>query len=210
MTHHLLISDPLSEAGLSILRSDPDIRIDVKTELSREELKEIIGRYDGLIIRSGTYVDQELLARAERLKIIGRAGVGVDNIDLDAATKAGILVVNAPDGNTISAAEHTMAMMMACARKIPHAYISLKRGQWDRKSFKGVELFQKTLGIIGLGRIGLEVAKRAKAFQMKVVAFDPFLTGEKAKRLGIVKSDLDDVYGQADFITVHTPLTKET
>lgn len=210
MTYHLLVSDPLGEAGLSILREHPSIHVDVRTELTPEELKNIIGRYDGLIVRSGTQVDGDLLAHAEQLRIIGRAGVGVDNIDLDAATKAGILVVNAPDGNTISACEHTLAMMMALARKIPNAYGSLKSGKWDRKTFKGVELFQKTLGIVGLGRIGIEVSKRAKAFQMKVLAYDPFLSDEKAKRLGITRSDLDNIYTQADFITVHTPLTKET
>jgi len=210
MTYHLLISDPLSESGLDILRNNPDISVDEKTDLSHSELKEIISRYDGLIVRSGTQVNADLLESAKQLKIIGRAGVGVDNIDLEAATKAGVLVVNAPDGNTISAAEHTFAMMMAIARKIPHAYLSLKNKQWDRKTFKGVELFQKTLGIIGLGRIGIEVAKRAKAFQMKVLAYDPFLTDEKAKRLGIERSDLDTIYVNADFITVHTPLTKDT
>jgi D-3-phosphoglycerate dehydrogenase len=210
MMFHLLISDPLSEAGLSILRNDPEFSIDVKTDLSHDELKEIIGRYDGLIIRSETRVDRDLIHEAHQLKIIGRAGVGVDNIDLDAATKAGILVVNAPDGNTISAAEHTLALLMALARKIPNAYLSLKRGEWDRKSFKGVELFRKTLGIIGMGRIGAEVAKRAKAFQMDVLGYDPFLSEEKAKRLGIKRAELETIFSLADFITVHTPLTKDT
>lgn len=204
------MSDPISETGLSILNEAVEAEVTVKTGLSPEELQKIIGEYDGLVVRSQTQVDAHLIQAAKRLKIIGRAGVGVDNIDLEAATKAGILVINAPDGNTISAAEHTMAMMTALSRKIPAANQSLKEGKWNRNSFKGVELFKKTFGVVGFGRIGMEVAKRAKAYNMTILAYDPFLTEERARKVGVKKAELDDIYAQADFITVHTPLTKET
>ncbi|GGE40563.1 D-3-phosphoglycerate dehydrogenase [Pullulanibacillus camelliae] len=210
MTYKILISDPISDTGLAALKASETVELNVQTELTKEELVKIIGNYDGLIVRSQTQVDAAIIEAADHLRVIGRAGVGVDNIDLDAATKAGILVINAPDGNTISAAEHTMAMMTALSRQIPDACKSLKEGRWERKKFKGVELFKKTFGVVGFGRIGMEVAKRAKAYQMNILAYDPFLTDEKARRAGVTKATLDEIYTQADFITVHTPLTKET
>ncbi|HET7626856.1 MAG TPA: phosphoglycerate dehydrogenase [Bacillales bacterium] len=206
----VLVSDPLSKEGIQSLLDAEDVRVDETTGLNSEQLAGIIGDYDALLVRSQTRVSEEVLRNAAKLKVIGRAGVGVDNIDLDAATAKGVIVVNAPDGNTISAAEHTFAMMMAVARRIPQAYRSLTSGEWNRKAFKGVELNGKTLGIVGMGRIGAEVAKRAKAFQMKVVAFDPFLTEEKAGKLGVKRLTLEEVVRQSDFLTVHTPLTKKT
>ncbi|MDQ0337791.1 D-3-phosphoglycerate dehydrogenase [Caldalkalibacillus uzonensis] len=210
MTYKVLVSDPVSEEGLNILKEAPQVQVDIQTGLNEQELAGIIGQYDALIVRSGTQVTASIIERADRLKVIGRAGVGVDNIDLPSATAKGIMVVNAPDGNTISTAEHTFSMLMALARRIPQAYLKLKQHVWDRKSFVGVELNKKTLGIIGLGRIGTEVAKRAKAFNMTVMAYDPYLTPEKAEKLGIQYGQLTDVLATADFITVHTPLLKET
>lgn len=210
MAFKVLISDPLSEDGIFPLRQAEGFEIVVDTDLTPDQLKDRIKGFDALLVRSQTTVTKELLESADQLKIIGRAGVGVDNIDLDAATEKGIIVVNAPDGNTNSAAEHTVAMMMAMARKIPQAFNSLKNNKWDRKSFLGVELKNKTLGIIGLGRIGAEVAKRAKGQRMSVIAYDPFLTEDIAKKLGIEIGTVDEVLAAADFITVHTPLLKET
>lgn len=206
----VLVSDPVSSEGLNLLREAEGFEVDEKTGLTEEELIQIIDQYDALIVRSQTQVTARIIEKADRLQIIGRAGVGVDNIDIAAATAKGIMVVNAPDGNTISTAEHTFSMLMALARNIPQAYLKLKQHVWDRKAFVGVELNEKTLGIIGLGRIGTEVAKRAKAFNMKVIAYDPYLTAEKAEKLGIQAGTLDDVIRTADFITVHTPLLKET
>lgn len=210
MAFKVLISDPLSEDGIFPLRQAEGFEIVIDTDLTPDQLKDRIKGFDALLVRSQTTVTKELLDSADQLKIIGRAGVGVDNIDLDAATEKGIIVVNAPDGNTNSAAEHTVAMMMAMARKIPQAFNSLKNNKWDRKSFLGVELKDKTLGIIGLGRIGAEVARRAKGQRMNVIAYDPFLTEEIAKKLGIEIGTVDEVLAAADFITVHTPLLKET
>jgi len=206
----ILISDPLSEDGIFPLREADNIDIDIKTGLSEEELLTIIDEYDGLLVRSQTQVTRKVIEKGHNLKVIGRAGVGVDNIDLEAATENGIVVVNAPDGNTNSAAEHTMAMIMALARNIPQAYLSLKNREWDRKSYIGVELRDKTLGIVGLGRIGSEVARRAKGQRMNVIAYDPFFSKEKAEKMGIEYGTIDEVLEAADFITVHTPLLKET
>lgn len=206
----ILVSDPLSEVGLQKLLEADDVQVDQKTGLSEAELINIIPEYDALLVRSQTKVTPAIMEAATNLKAIGRAGVGVDNINIPAATNQGIVVINAPDGNTISTAEHTFAMIMSLARRIPHAYYSMMNGEWDRKSFVGVELNQKVLGVVGLGRIGAEVAKRAKAFNMKVVAYDPFLTEDRAKKLGITPATIDELVRQADFITVHTPLTKET
>lgn len=210
MTFNILISDPLSEEGIFPLREAKDFNVTIKTDLSNEELLEEIGNYDALLVRSQTQVTREVIEKAHELKVIARAGVGVDNIDLDAATENGVIVVNAPDGNTNSAAEHTIAMLMALARKIPQAYLSIKNKQWDRKSHVGVELRGKTLGIVGLGRIGEEVARRAKGQRMEVMAYDPFLTEERAETLGLKMGTLDEVLAAGDFITVHTPLLKET
>lgn len=204
----VLVSDPLAEEG--IRRLETAAEVDVITNLTPEELVERIKGYDALVIRSGTKVTADVINAADRLKVIARAGVGVDNVDVDAATKKGIIVVNAPGGNTISAAEHTIAMMLALARNIPQAHASVKRGEWNRKKYTGVEVFNKTLGIIGLGRIGTEVAKRMKAFGMRILAYDPFITESKAAELGIKLASLEEIYRESDFITVHTPLTPET
>ena len=210
MTFNILISDPLSEEGIYPLRQAEGMNIVIETGWSPEELANRISEFDALLVRSQTQVTADIISRATSLKIIGRAGVGVDNIDLDAATERGIIVVNAPDGNTNSAAEHTMAMLMSLARKIPQAFHALKNNQWDRKTYVGVELKNKTLGVIGLGRIGVEVAARAQGQRMNVIAYDPFLTAEKALKLGIDFGSVEDVLRKADFITVHTPLMKET
>ncbi|TAA73567.1 phosphoglycerate dehydrogenase [Planococcus salinarum] len=208
--YKILISDPLSEEGIFPLREAEGISVVFDTELNPQELAEKIAGFDALLVRSQTQVTRELLGKADNLKVIGRAGVGVDNIDLEATTEKGIIVVNAPDGNTNSAAEHTMAMLMAMARKIPQAAAALRNRQWDRKSFTGVELKGKTLGVVGLGRIGAEVAARAKGQRMKVMAYDPYLTEERAEELGIGFGTVEEVLKAADFITVHTPLLKET
>ncbi|MBI3996875.1 MAG: phosphoglycerate dehydrogenase [Candidatus Omnitrophica bacterium] len=206
----VLIADHLSEDGITILKNEPGLAVDVKTGLSSKELAEMIGPYEGLVVRSSTKVTAEVIAKADHLKVIGRAGVGLDNVDADAATKRGIIVMNVPAGNTISTAEHTMSMIMACARRIPQADASLRAGLWERSKFVGTELFGKTLGIVGLGKIGTEVAKRAQSFGMRVIACDPFLSTERAQQLEIQLMDLKHVYTEADFITVHTPLTAET
>ncbi|PNZ71061.1 phosphoglycerate dehydrogenase [Staphylococcus croceilyticus] len=210
MTHKILVSDPISEEGLHSLLSHPDFEVDIKTDLTPEQLVDIIPQYEGLIVRSQTQVTLDVINKAQQLKVIARAGVGVDNIDIEAATLKGILVVNAPDGNTISATEHSVAMILAMARNIPQAHASLKSKEWNRKAFKGVELYQKTLGVIGAGRIGLGVAKRLQSFGMKILAFDPYLTEEKAQQLDIQLATVDEIATNADFVTVHTPLTPKT
>lgn len=204
----VLVSDSLSEQGIGILRKEVDV--DIKTGMSPEELKACIGEYDALVVRSQTRVTQEIINAATHLKIIGRAGVGVDNIDVEAATRRGIIVVNAPEGNMISAAEHTVAMMLSMSRNIPQANQSLKSGKWDRKTFTGVEVRNKTLGLIGLGRIGAEVAKRAQGLEMNILAYDPFIGEERARDLGVTLTSIDEIIKTADYISVHTPLTKET
>lgn len=206
----ILISDPLSEDGIYPLRQADNLEVVIETDLTEEQLLQRIPEFDGLLVRSQTQVTREVIEKGHNLKVIGRAGVGVDNIDLDAATENGIIVVNAPDGNTNSAAEHTMAMLMSLARNIPQAYLSIKEKKWDRKSYVGVELRDKVLGIVGLGRIGAEVARRAKGQRMKVIAYDPFFSEEKAEAMGIGFATFDQVLEEADFITVHTPLMKET
>lgn len=208
--YNILISDPISDYGIQQLMEAPDVNVVKKTGLTEDQLVEIIEQFDALLVRSQTRVTSRILEAASRLKVVGRAGVGVDNIDLDFATQRGIIVINAPDGNTISTAEYTFAMLMSIARSIPQAHKKTTHGEWDRKSFVGVELRNKTLGIIGLGRIGTEVAKRAKAFQMNLVGYDPFLTEERAEKMGVKLGTVDEVAAKADFITVHTPLTKET
>lgn len=206
----VLVSDPISDQGLQQLMDASDVILDKKTGLSEDELVAIIGEYDALLVRSQTKVTARIMNAASKLKVIGRAGVGVDNIDLETATQKGIIVINAPDGNTIATCELTFAMMMALARNIPQAYKKTISGEWDRKSFVGVELRAKTLGVIGMGRIGTEVAKRAKAFGMEVLGYDPFLTEDRAEKLGVSLASVDEVCEQSDFITVHTPLTNET
>ncbi|MCX7988814.1 MAG: phosphoglycerate dehydrogenase [Thermodesulfovibrio sp.] len=205
----VLVSDNISQKGLEILRK-AGLEVDVKTGLKTEELKAIIGEYDALIIRSATKVTAEIIEVADKLKVIGRAGTGVDNVDKVAATKKGIVVMNTPGGNTITTAEHAIAMLFSLARKIPQATASMKSWKWEKKKFMGVELFNKTIGIIGLGRIGTEVAKRTQCMGMNVLAYDPFLSDERAEELGITKTDLNRIFAEADFITIHTPLTAET
>lgn len=206
----VLVSDPISDMGIQQLHDADDVTVDKNTGLTEEEIIKIIGDYDALLVRSQTKVTEKIMQAGKNLKVIGRAGVGVDNIDLNAATGRGIVVINAPDGNTISTCEHTFAMMISLARHIPQAYKKTIGGEWDRKSFLGVELRNKTLGVIGMGRIGSEVARRAKAFGMEIIAYDPFLTEDRAEKLGVTLGSVDDVSSKADFITVHTPLTNET
>lgn len=204
----VLVSDPIAEQGIEILKNDVDV--DIATGLEPSELIKRIGDYEALIVRSETQVTKDVINAGKKLKIIGRAGVGVDNIDVNAATERGIIVVNAPEGNTISAAEHTIAMMMSMSRNIPQANASLKSKKWDRKKFMGVEVRGKTLGVVGLGRIGSEVAKRALGMEMIILAYDPFISAERAKDLGVELTTVEDIVRRADYITVHTPLTKET
>jgi len=203
----VLVSDPISDEGISILKQVAEV--DVITNLSPAELVEKISEYDALVVRSETQVTKEVL-EAGHLKIVGRAGVGVDNIDIDAATRCGTIVVNAPFGNMNSAAEHTIAMMMAMTRNIPQAYASMKKGEWNRKQFMGCEVKGKTLGVIGLGRIGIEVVKRAQGLEMKTIGYDPFISEERAKDFNVVLKTVNEIVQEADFITVHTPLTKDT
>ncbi|MFH1478962.1 MAG: phosphoglycerate dehydrogenase [Candidatus Omnitrophota bacterium] len=206
----ILVSDPMAEEGIDILKKVKDFEVDVKTKLKPEELKEIIKDYDVLLVRSATKVTKDVIENAKKLKVIGRAGVGLDNVDLQAASKRGIIVMNTPGGNTISTAEHAFSLILSLSRNIPQADLSTKSGQWERKKFMGVELYGKTLGIIGLGRIGSEVAKRAISFEMKVIAYDPFLSLEKAKELGVASVELERIFKESDYITVHTPMTDET
>ncbi|QAS52894.1 phosphoglycerate dehydrogenase [Halobacillus litoralis] len=208
--YRVLISDPLSEDGIKPLLEAADVETIVDPSMSHEQLLEAVGSVDAMIVRSQTQVTREVIEHAPHLKIIGRAGVGVDNIDVEAATENGIVVVNAPDGNTISTAEHTMAMLMSLARNIPQAYHQLQQKRWERKKFVGVELKDKVIGIVGFGRIGREVAQRAKGHRMKVIAFDPFLNEEKAEKAGVKHGTLEEVLQQADFLTVHTPLIDKT
>ncbi len=205
----ILVSDPLSEEGLEILKNS-GFPVDVKPGLSEDELCEIIGDYDCLIIRSGTKVTAKVIAAADKLRIIGRAGVGVDNIDVPAATDKGILVMNTPSANILSAAEHSCAMLLALARNIPFAHESMHKGEWKRSKFTGVEMNGKVLGIIGVGRVGGEVAKRMKAFNMTMIGYDPFLPKEVADAIGVRLTTLDEVISTSDFMTIHTPLLPET
>jgi len=206
----ILVSDPLSDEGLKIIKEVKEFQVDVKTELKPEELKSIIKDYDALIVRSATKVTKDVIEAASKLKVIGRAGVGLDNVDLNAATQKGIIVMNTPAGNTISTAEHTMSMILALSRNIAQANASTKKGEWKRSKFMGVELYNKILGIVGFGRIGSEVAKRSQSFGMKILAYDPFLSKEVAEGLGVEVVELKDLFERSDYITVHTPLTEET
>jgi len=206
----VLISDSLSEDGITVLKKEKKIKTDVKTNLTPEELKKTIKHYDALIVRSATKVTKEVIFSARRLKVIGRAGVGIDNVDVACATRRGIIVMNAPAGNTISTAEHTMSMLLALSRNIPQAAASLKEGRWDRKKFMGVELYNKTLGIVGLGRIGAELAKRARSFGMRILTSDPFLSPERAQELKVELVELKELLTRSDHISVHVPLTDDT
>ena len=204
----VLISDPIGAEGIDLLTAKVDVV--VKTGMSPAELIEVVGDYDALIVRSETKVTRKVIEAGTRLRVIARAGIGVDNIDLDAATSAGIAVVNAPTGNTVSAAEHTMAMMLALSRNIPNAHQSLRMGEWRRSAFIGTEVRDKTLGICGLGRVGGEVARRAQAFGMRLVGFDPFVAPDYARRMGVELLSLDRLLAESDFVTLHTPLTSAT
>ncbi|MFH0754816.1 MAG: phosphoglycerate dehydrogenase [Candidatus Omnitrophota bacterium] len=206
----ILVSDKLAEEGLNILREGDAFEVDCKYDLKPEQLKEIIGQYDALIVRSGTQVTEDIMASASRLKVIGRAGVGLDNVDLKAATKKGIIAMNTPGGNTTSTAEHAFSLIMALARNIPQAHGSMKAGKWERSKFQGVELYGKTLGVIGLGRIGSTVAKFAQGFGMLIKAYDPFLSAEMAAKRGIAVCTFEDLIKNSDFITIHVPKTDET
>ncbi len=205
----VLISDKLSPAAVQIFK-DRGIEVDVKTGLDRDELIKIIGEYDGLAIRSATKVTPPVLEAAKNLKVVGRAGIGVDNVDLPAATAAGVIVMNTPFGNSITTAEHAIAMMLSLARDIPQANASTHAGKWEKSKFMGVEVTGKVLGVIGCGNIGSIVADRGLGLRMKVIAFDPFLTPERAQDLGVEKVELEDLLKRADFITLHTPLTDKT
>ena len=209
MAPRVLIADKLSPAALDIFRHRGVIA-DVKTGLSKADLLKIIGDYDGLAVRSATKADKDVLAAAKKLKVIGRAGIGVDNVDIPAATAAGVVVMNTPFGNSITTAEHAIAMMFALARQLPAADVSTQAGKWEKNRFMGVELYAKTLGLIGAGNIGGIVADRANGLKMKVVAYDPFLSPERAVEMGVEKVELEDLLARADMITLHTPLTDKT
>ena len=206
----VLVTDDLSPRGVEVLRQIPDIQVDVRPKTKPEDLVQIIEQYDALIVRSATKVTADAIQAGKQLKVIGRAGVGVDNVDVEVATAQGIVVMNTPTGNTITTAEHTMSLLLALAKNVPQAVGSLKRGQWAKGKFLNVELYNKTLGIIGLGRIGSEVAKRAKGFAMRIIAYDPFISAEVASRIGVELTDPEEVYRQADFITLHVPFGPDT
>lgn len=205
---HVLVSDPISEDGLKLLEGK--VVLEVAHKLSLDDLKKKVSLVDGLVVRSETKVTQEVIDAATCLKVIARAGVGTDNIDVETATRKGIVVINSPEGNTVSAAEHTLAMLLALVRRIPQAHQSLISGEWKRSTFTGVELYKKTIGVIGLGKIGRAVAERAKGFQMRVIAYDPFLTLQYGREAGIEFVRLQDLLKESDVVTIHVPLTKES
>jgi len=206
----ILIADHVSQDGIQLLKAESSFRIDIKTGLTPKELAAIIKPYEGLIVRSATKVTAEVIHKAERLKVIGRAGVGLDNVDVEAATKRGIICMNVPSGNTISTAEHTMSLLLSLARQIPQADSHVRTGKWERSKFIGTELFGKTLGIVGLGKIGAEVAKRAQAFGMRILAHDPFLSTDRAHQIEVQMVPFKQLLAESDFVTVHTPLTAQT
>ncbi len=207
----VLVCDPVSPKGIALLQQRPEFKVTVLSRrLPEAELLPLVGDAVAMIVRSETKVTRKVIEAASKLRVVGRAGVGVDNIDVEAATEHGVVVMNTPGGNTITTAELTFAMLLSLARKVPQAYASMTTGKWDRKQFQGTELFGKTLGVLGMGRIGSEVAKRALAFGMRVLAYDPFLTEARAKAIGVELVDLDAVYRDADFISVHMPVTDQT
>jgi D-3-phosphoglycerate dehydrogenase len=206
----ILVSDAIAHEGVEILERIPEACVEVRTDLTREELLNIIGDYDALVVRSATKVTAEVIQRAGKMKIIGRAGVGLDNVDLKEASKKGIVVMNTPGGNTITTAEHTIAMMLAMVRRIPQATASMKGGKWDKSRFTGNEFYHKTLGIVGLGRVGAAVGERALGLKMNVIAYDPHISPDAAANMGIELVSLEDLYRQADFLTIHAPLTETT
>jgi D-3-phosphoglycerate dehydrogenase len=206
----ILVSDPLSQRGIQVLEETPGFEVDVNTSLTREELLGIIKNYDALVIRSSTKVTEEVIEAAHQLKVIGRAGIGLDNVDIGAASKRGIVVMNTPDGNVITTAEHAVAMLMALSRNIPQAAASMRSHKWEKKLFRGRELFNKTLGVIGIGRIGRIVADRARGMKMNIIAYDPYIPAETIEKMGVEPVTLDALLARSDCITVHTPFTPET
>ncbi len=206
----VLVSDNLGEIGIQMFQETEGIDVDVKTGLSPEELKEIIGEYDALVIRSATKVTEEILEAAERLKVVGRAGIGLDNVDIPAASKRGVVVMNTPTGNVVTTAEHAIAMMLSLSRNIPRGTATLKAGNWEKKKLQGREIFNKVLGVIGFGKIGSIVADRARGLKMKVVVYDPFVTPEQIEKAGFESVSLAELYQKADYITVHVPKLKDT
>lgn len=210
MTIRFLVADALSPEGVALLKAEPSFSVDVKTGLSKAELLDTIGHYDALLVRSATKVTKDVIANASALKLIGRAGIGVDNIDVEAASARRILVMNAPDGNAITTAEHAIALLMSLARHIPNACASLRGGKWEKSQFNGTEIHQKTLGIIGLGKIGRIVASLARGLRMRVIAFDPFVLQDAADECGAQLVSFDDLLARADFLTIHTTLSDKT
>jgi D-3-phosphoglycerate dehydrogenase / 2-oxoglutarate reductase len=207
--YKILVKEKIADAGVELLREH--FAVDVLTDMSDEDLREAISGYEGIVIRSGTKLTSDLIERGERLRVIGRAGIGVDNVDVDAATKRGVIVANAPESNIVAAAEHTLAMLLAQVRNIPQAHASLSSGKWERSKFGGVEVYEKTLGVVGFGRIGQLVAQRAKAFGMTVVGYDPYVSADRHKELGVERAtDIADLYSRADVVTIHLPKTDET
>lgn len=205
----VLVAEKISDQGLDILKKN--VETDIKTGLTQEEVMDIIDQYDALIVRSATKVTKEMLQKGKNLKVVGRAGTGVDNIDINTATELGITVVNTPASNNVSAAEHTIGLMLACARNIQQAGVCIKNGKWERNRFKGVELFNKTVAILGLGRIGSLVAERLKAFGMHVIGFDPYVKDDRFEKMNVERvSTIDEVMERADFITIHLPKTEDT
>ena len=210
-TPRVLVADAISQRGIDELAARGDLEVEVRVGLSERELVETIGKFEGLVVRSQTKVTAAVIAAGHKLKVIGRAGVGVDNVDVEAATNRGVIVMNTPGGNTISTAEHAFSLLVSIARNIPQAHASVKAGRWERKRFEGVEIYGKTLGILGMGRIGSEIARRAIAFGMRVVAYDPYLSANKARTLQVeLVDDLEELLPVADFLTLHMPLTEET
>jgi D-3-phosphoglycerate dehydrogenase len=210
VAYHILVPDNLDKAGLELLKSNPEITVQAAAKMDRAEVLAALPNADAMIIRSATKVDRAMLDAAPVLRLIGRAGVGVDNVDLEAATDKGVVVMNAPDGNTIAAAEMAFALMLSLARQIPAAHQSLEAGKWDRKSFMGTEVHGKTLGIVGFGRIGRAIAKRARGFDMNILAYDPYISPEAPMAMGVAAVSLEDLYARSDFITLHAVPSDET
>jgi D-3-phosphoglycerate dehydrogenase len=208
--YKVLVSDALPESGLAPLRQANDLQLDIKTDLSPQQLIGLIPNYDALIVRSSTQVTADVIRAGKHLRVVARAGVGVDNIDTDAATQAGVIVVNAPTGNTMAAAEHTIALLMALARLIPQADAHVRKGEWKRNKFVGVEVRDKVLGSVGLGRVAQEVVQRAQGLGMRVLGYDPYVTADYAAQRGVMLADLDTLLAQSDFVTIHVPLTPQT
>src|SRR5688572_31950982 len=206
----VLLLDGIDPAGVEVVEKTGEITPLVHNKIAREKLLELVADVDGIVVRSATSVDRELILRAPRLKVVGRAGVGVDNVDIEAATERGVLVMNSPGGSTTTTAEHAIAMLFALARSIPQAYLALRGGKWDKSRFKGTEITGKTLGVVGLGRIGSEVARKCQAMGMNVLAYDPFINPDTPLSSGLVLVSLDEIGEKADFITFHVPLTDET